>query len=70
MECLLDLGADPNICVKVSYTVKISKSKTALLLALDFPDMRIIEMLCAVTTVGMYLYLCKMYVICSICFDV
>ena len=70
VECLLDLGADPNICVKVSYTATMSISKTALLLALDYPDMRIIEMLCAVTTVGMYLYLCKMYVICSICFDV
>ena len=58
VECLLDLGADPNICteasVKVSPTVTMSTSKTALLLALDYPDIRIIEMLCVVTTEGMY----------------
>ena len=54
VDCLLDLGADPNICLPVPYKISSTRtdsvSKTALLLALDVADITVIEKLCAVTT--------------------
>ena len=47
VECLLELGADPNIVVNEN-----GASKTALLCAFSYPDMEVIKMLCDVTTSG------------------